>query len=336
MSIDGVHLVGSIPLGDAEEVFRTVASRVGSHVRRVPDGETGVRSNWAEWQRAVFEKTSGLVTDGTEAGEYSKMLKFRPRDGVDLRFGELGYAEAARASWATLQRLQADGVLPDARFQVSLPTPIASVWLHADAGAQAAVEPAYEAAMLRELELITDAVPHDRLSIQWDTAIEFGMLEGVLDTWIPDLEQGILDRLIRLGDAVPAEVEMGYHLCYGDKGHRHFVEPKDAGRLVSVANALAGALSRPLTWIHLPVPIERTDDAYFAPLRDLRLPAETELYLGLVHARDGADGARERIAAARKAVGAFGVGTECGFGRRSPESVPGLLDLHAVVAGLQD
>ena len=37
--------------------------------------------------------------------------------------------------------------------------------------------------------------------------------------------------------------------------------------------------------------IERDDDAYFAPLADLQLPAETELYLGLVHRQDGAEGA---------------------------------------------
>ncbi|WP_089205273.1 hypothetical protein [Streptosporangium subroseum] len=337
MSICGVHLVGSVPLGDAEEVFRTVAAQLGSRFRRVPDGETGVRSNWTFWQRAVFEKTPGLITDAVEKDGYSRTPKFRLRDGVDpaaLRFGALGYAEAARASWEVFQRLQAAGVLPDVRFQVSLPTPMAPIRLHFDTGVQAAVEPVYEAAMLRELELITDAVPHDRLSIQWDTAVEFGMLEGVFPSWIPDLEQGVLDRLIRLGDAVPADVEVGYHLCYGDSGHRHFVEPKDTGRLVTVANALAGRLTHPLAWIHLPVPIGRTDPAYFAPLRDLRLPARTELYLGLVHATDGEDGARRRIDAALTAVDAFGVATECGFGRRLPESVPGLLALHAAVAGL--
>ncbi len=31
----------------------------------------------------------------------------------------------------------------------------------------------------------------------------------------------------------------------------------------------------------------RDDDAYFEPLRDLKLPAETEFYLGLVHLRMG-------------------------------------------------
>ena len=46
------------------------------------------------------------------------------------------------------------------------------------------VEPAYEAAMLRELARIATAIPQDELAIQWDTAIEFSVLEGVHVTGI--------------------------------------------------------------------------------------------------------------------------------------------------------
>ncbi|MEU4670755.1 hypothetical protein AB0F91_22900 [Amycolatopsis sp. NPDC023774] len=49
-----------------------------------------------------------------------------------------------------------------------------------DTADQTAVEPTYETAMLRELELIPDAIPADQLAIQWDAAVESGMLEGVL------------------------------------------------------------------------------------------------------------------------------------------------------------
>jgi hypothetical protein len=42
--------------------------------------------------------------------------------------------------------------------------------------------------------------------------------------------------------------------------------------------------------------IERDDDACFAPLDYLKLAAETELYLGVIHFRDGEQGARRRIA----------------------------------------
>ena len=38
-----IHMVGSIPLDDAELVFRTLGRRIGEHVERIPDGETGRR-----------------------------------------------------------------------------------------------------------------------------------------------------------------------------------------------------------------------------------------------------------------------------------------------------
>ena len=41
---DGAHLVGSIPLDDAETVFRRVADVLGPSIARIPDGETGERT----------------------------------------------------------------------------------------------------------------------------------------------------------------------------------------------------------------------------------------------------------------------------------------------------
>ena len=38
----------------------------------------------------------------------------------------------------------------------------------------------------------------------------------------------MVERLVRLGHRVPTDIELGYHLCYGDAGHQHFVEPEDA------------------------------------------------------------------------------------------------------------
>ena len=73
---------------------------------------------------------------------------------------------------------------------------------------------------------------------------------------------------------------------------------------------------------------DRDDAAYFAPLRGLRLPERTRLYLGLIH-HDDAEGDRRRMDAARAAVGGgFGVATECGWGRGEPARLDGLLESH--------
>ncbi len=331
-----IHLVGSIPLADAEEVFRAASSILGNSARRLPDGETGVRTNWIAWQAAVFEQNPALERATENDKEYGVRLRYGLRPGKtarDVTFDNLGYADAALASYATFKRLKEDGVIPrGTRFQVCLPTPLAPVTGFVDAADRAAVEPAYEQRMLVELDQICDEIPHDQLAIQWDTAIEFGILEGVMPSHLQDPEQDIVLRLVGLGNRVPADVELGYHLCYGDAGHQHFAQPKDTAKLVLVANSVSAGVERTINWIHLPVPRDRDDVEYYAPLRDLRLEPETELYLGLVHMTGGLEGTRRRISAASQARDEFGIATECGFGRRPTETVAPLLTLHREAA----
>jgi ubiquinone/menaquinone biosynthesis C-methylase UbiE len=323
----GVHLVGSIPLGSAEEVFRTVAGAIGDRIRRLPDGETGARSDWIVWQYPLFSSRPQFEMGPPGASSYRALPQLRLRAGADasaLAFEELGYASAAVDSYATFARLKREGAIPaGCRFLVSLPTPLAPVSAFVAVEDQAALEPVYEAQMRAEVERILAAIPADQLAIQWDARYEFAMLEGAIAVWFEDVQAGVVERLLRLGSLVPAGVELGYHLCYGDEESGHFAEPEDAGKLVAVANALA-ALERPLDWIHLPVPEGREDDAYFAPLAELRLPPETELYLGLI----GREGSERRIAAARRHVDGFGIATECGWGRGGAAAVAGLLDRH--------
>lgn len=331
-----VHLCGSIPLADAETVFSTVASRLDGMVSRIPDGETGERDNWVVWQLPKLQAHPDLETVPPPSPEYGPSLRVQPRAGVpaeSVEFDSLGYADAAIESWQVFGRLRAEGGIPDGvRFQVSLPTPIAVVAAFVGEH-QAELEAAYERALMRELARILEVIPATELAIQWDCAVEFAVFEGVFPAWFGDeydlQHKQVVERLVRLGNSVPGEAQLGFHLCYGDFGHAHFVEPSDTAKLARVAGDLLRELGRPLDWVHLPVPRDRDDEAYFAPLIDLDLPAQTTLYLGLVHATDGFDGARRRIAAARSAVSDFGLATECGMGRRPAEQIPDLLDLHA-------
>lgn len=334
----GALLVGSVPLADSEQVFRAAVEILGDRLRRVPDGETGDRTNWIGWQFAVMAQTPGIERVPTPDDAYTSLPSFRLAGSADeIAFGNLGYADAALASWAVFQRLQADGVIPaHVKFQVSLPTPLAPVTGFVTPEDQAAVEGPYEQRLMHELGQILDAIPHDRLAIQWDVAVEFGILERTFPSFLWELGDGMVDsiveRLIRYAGQVPEDVELGIHLCYGDAGHKHFKEPEDTSLLVEVANKVSAGVSRPIAWLHLPVPRDRDDDAYFAPLENLELHPETELYLGLVHYTDGVDGTQRRIEAADRHTGAFGVATECGFGRRPSETVRDLLQIHADVS----
>lgn len=329
-----VHLVGSVPLADAEEVF-TAAATLGPRLKRIPDGETGARTNWIGWQALVFAQHPQFAQAPQSEKEYGSLPLFRLAAGInpnDLRFTNLGYADAAIASFAVFSRLKQGGTIPaPTRFQVCLPTPLAPINRFVAPSEQTAVEPAYEARMLAEVDEICAAIPHDQLAIQWDIAIEMAIWEGVWQADFENPKAGIIERIARYSERVPNDVELGYHLCYGDAGHQHFVQPKDTANLVEVANALSDRVTRPIAWLHLPVPRDRSDDAYFAPLRNLRLHPETELYLGLVHYTDGTEGTQKRIAAAQRAVPTFGVATECGMGRRPPETIRDLLTIHAAV-----
>src|SRR5512134_3112717 len=79
-----VHLVGSVPLPSAADVFRTLAGAVGDLLSRVPDGETGERRRWIWWQRTMLERHPAMEVDA-EAG----LLELRQWDGSLLRSSEL-------------------------------------------------------------------------------------------------------------------------------------------------------------------------------------------------------------------------------------------------------
>ena len=332
-----VHLVGSVPLADSEAVFRITAAILGDRIKRMPDGETGARGDWVQWLAHLlrahpqFELPGGTIdyaARGTRA-------YYRVKPGIDpasVRFGELGYAEAARESYAVFARLVAEGVISaGTRFLVAMPTPLAFLQVLIDPSQRAALEKAYTQSMKEEIAALATVVPAAELAIQWDTVFEVLILEGVRKSNIDDTREGLVERLCSLGAALPAEVELGYHFCYGDMGHKHSLEPRDTGVMVDLANDLARALPHRIDFIHMPVPRGRDDAAYFAPLSRLDLPPQTELYLELVHMSDGIDGTRRRIAAASQVRPDFGIATECGFGRRPPETVRQLLAIHAEV-----
>ena len=328
-----VHFVGSVALDTPEEVFTAIGRHCGPYLKRVPDGEPHGRRLWISWQIPVLRANPSLVP----VGEGQVPLKLAP--GVapeDVHFGELGYWRESRPSYEDFLAARNGGRLPaGVRFQVSLPTPWAVLTPFCQQPDAQQIFPAYERAMLREVERICATIPHRDLAIQWDVCLEMVAWDG---RWqqartFPGMEQVFAANFARLGSAVPPDVELGFHLCYGDLDAKHFVEPIDATKMVEMANLIARSVPRPITWIHMPVPIDRTDAAFFAPLTNLRIGEGTELYLGLVHAQDGVEGTRRRIAAAQQFVRDFGVASECGISRgRDPNLALKFIETYAGAA----
>jgi hypothetical protein len=335
------HLVGSVPLSDNAAVFRAVAEALGPHLLRLPDGETGVRCSWIRYLQDVLANHPSIEVaadvppfrfvqwDGRLIREIPR-LRCVPGAPLAAAGFVTGYADMAIASWEVFARLQADGVIPSAvRFQICLPTPTAPTYNNMIPADRPAVLEALTRHFVGEVEQIAAAVPHESIAIQWDVCQEVLAWEGYYDEGPNDFCDETLEILVEVGDAVPRGIDLGYHLCYGSPLDEHVVQPRDAGLLTVMINSIAQRVDRSIEYFHIPVPRDRTDDAYFAPLRDLAIDAATDLYIGLIH-HDDPSGDAARLAAARRHVRVDGVATECGMGRGDPARLHALLDAHVV------
>src|SRR5262245_63741824 len=106
-----IQRVGSVPMAEAERVFREVTAALGSRATRLPDGETGERRDWITWLEPVFahnpafEKSGEFFrvhASGTGRERYTLKQGIAP-EGV--RFDNLFYADVAAQSYAVFRRL---------------------------------------------------------------------------------------------------------------------------------------------------------------------------------------------------------------------------------------
>jgi len=340
---------------------------LGDTLAALPDGEVGYRSQWTEFLSfGVLDKHPGLETvdrpppyDPNDPDDwrgpdlqwvglsYAKgEWKFRVReDAGDFRFESLGYAREAIKSYEEFKRLRDAGdVASGVRFQVCIPLHESGLlWFLTSKEDYQRLWAPYSDVIKRELAEICRTIPPSDLLIQWDVCAEilgfdahgrkwFGEWLG----WEPQGEP--LDRysqsISALSPHVPAEALLGVHLCYGSFTNQHLVEPGDLGDAVAMANASSKYARRVLDFVHMPVPVSRADDGYFAPLVDLDI-GEAKLYLGLLHA-DGVDGNAKRVAVALRHASGFGAATECGLARWPREEIPEMIEMHRHAAAILD
>src|SRR5690349_10627398 len=105
-----VHFVGSIPLPDAETVFRTLSAATAPHLKRLPDGETGIRRTWLRFLQQVLADNPAIEVasdvpsfkftqwDGKVLREIPR-LRVKPGTRPDPATVKTHYADMAIASW---------------------------------------------------------------------------------------------------------------------------------------------------------------------------------------------------------------------------------------------
>jgi hypothetical protein len=226
-SRDLLYFVGSIPLASSEEVFRTLSRELGDYLARIPDGETGERIKWIVFQQRMLTQHPAMEVDPDEPPlpvrqgdgtifRHINRLRLKPGLDPDNVVFETGYESAAIKSYAAFRKLRAEGHIADGvRFQVALPTPMATGLMYVSPNGRERYLRAYERALLLALETIVAGIPHRDLCIQFDVCQEVLMFEH----YFPERDAGYKDitfrQFGRLAAAVPADAELGFHLCYG-------------------------------------------------------------------------------------------------------------------------
>ncbi len=341
---DLLYFVGSIPLKNTEEVFRDVSRSVGPYLRRIPDGETGERTLWIKFQQKMLMEHPAIEldphaaplpvkqSDGT-VHRHIKLIRLKPDLDPDKVDFNTDYDRIALDSYRSFRALRDRGEIPNGvRFQIALPTPMATGLMYVSPGGRERYLRAYERSLLVALKRILDGIPHADLSIQFDVCQEVLLFENYFPTRDADYKTPVFEQFGRLGAAVPNDVELGFHICYGSPGDQPLLKLNDATVLVELMNGIADHVKRRVEFIHIPVPRE-AKEPFFAPLKKWKRPTGTQVYLGLLQYNDD-KGNQERITAARSAVTDFGVGAECGFGRTDPARVPTILANHRFAAEL--
>jgi hypothetical protein len=333
--VQGCHLVGSVPVASTATAFRECCDSLPGRLKRIPDGETGVRDYFVLWQWDLFKKVPILRAESkfniepldesfTSDQVKEAIAKLSGGGGI-----ETGYDDAAIESYQTFSALRKEGVIPEGvKFQVNLPTILSVILTFVKPSFQEKAAPVYEESLFRSLRRIQDTIPRKDLSIQIDLAIDTLLWEGFLaQPWLgSDTEttrEYTLQCLFRMISQVNQDVELGIHNCYGDIENRHFIEPTTTRQVVDRGILLLERSPHTIDYFHLQVPLSAMEklDEYLSPLSDLWpaiLEHKTELYLGLIHSND-LEGTRKRIEIASKFVPKFGVASECGWGRITPE-----------------
>ena len=336
-------LVGSVPLDTAEDVIQAFGPSLGSYLSCIPDGEVGDRRWWVlRLSHQVFNGHPELEIlkrpppeNGVERlvpRDRSEMWQFKVRDGIPaVQFGDpgwrLGFARDAVNSYFVFRKLRAEGIFPKhLRFQISLPlvNSVVSKFTFPVEGDLERVRPGYEAAVSAEIQNIIKRIPAEDLALQWDCSMQITDIYG----GFPELPQdGALERnvgqIARLSKDVPQEVMLGFHFCFGTFGGWPRFSPDDLGAAVDLANAAVSVAGRRIDWVNIPV-LDRSDDEFYQPLEKLRL-RDSRIFLGAIHNMDRFS---DRLKTAKKYLPKFGLSAYCGFGRLSPEELPGIIDAH--------
>ena len=317
-----VMFVGSVPLKPAARVFEALAKGVGALAPRLPDGE---QAGWLSLARDSFAANPAFEPGGEvplEPTAHRMLTLYKLKAGFnvkDLKLGPYGYGKNAIGSYQQFKKLKDAGTIPAAtRFQFTIPGPGTSSFVLQLPGEQ--LLPLARAAIWNELAEVIDQVPANELAIQLDLGMEAEHEEYLRrpDAWDQPIHRHFHWSLEQMAESaswvanqIPAGVQLGFHIC--SIWHHDTRAGQDNNVLVDAANAVISRLTRPMSYIHIPVIPDHVESDY-AVFKRLNLPKGAKLFIGLLNLGDGLEGAKKRITMAQAAVQDFGIAMFCGLG----------------------
>ncbi len=321
-----VMFTGGIPFETVEDVFRTLSGAVGGRALGYPDGEIGELSGWVHnlnhntWSKAEGVDILGGGDNLDIEAKTASSRQFKLKPGVtklDLR-GLLAYSRVAIRSYEVFRRLRNEGVVPQGvRFQAAIPGAWDAISPYfPDANDWPIVTAAWQLALQDEYRRMLEVIPAEDLAIQIDFCLELCDASGaIMFPYVPK-DENLFARftsaeyLAPHTVGLPEEALLGFHICAGTFPSYPVAHLPDISLPVAAANAIVRNAGRRVDFLHLPV-LSSSDDAYFAPLRNLS-PGSAKVFLGL-ECNDGSAAMQKRIDAASAHFRGFGVAHYCGY-----------------------
>jgi hypothetical protein len=333
------HLVGAWPGFSGAQAMDTAMKRLGPHLLRLSDGETGERSQWVlptmDWLRA--NRDVELVSDG-DYSDYEKATTYRVRDGhrFDPANIELNYHRTFQRSYPAFKVLRERHGLQHLSFQVGTPAPIdlaVDAFGFEAAQADHSLAQSFGEATIREISAV-HAEAGDDVIFQIETVVSMVAVARAPAEAQAQVAAQMAGAIAAMVQWAPEGTRFGSHLCLGDFHHRALAEMGSPRPLVTLASTLAGAWpeGRRLEYIHTPFAAAEKpgslDPSWYQPLEELDLPAGVRFVAGFIHEDIEIEELRQIHAMIERHAGReVDVAATCGLGRRpSPEQAWDAMD----------
>ncbi len=333
-------LVGSMPFNNEEEAMRLALEELGSAMWALPDGEIGEKTDLfprgkrAAWVQAAIDICANdtenwqLVRDATRNADgfpidYDNGERLKPKRPVSEMHNHLNlrYHEYFMESYPIFKRLREERGMPNLKMQVGIPSGLGVAF-----GMLSPFDALrYSKAFNRRLAWETNEilkVGGDDVIIQIEVPAEVAMAQR-LPSFLVSLPVNNMMTLIR---AIDPSAKLGVHLCFGDLNNQALTKPKTLTKAVHFTNKMIAAWpsTHNLSYIHFPL-AEASDPptldaAYYAPLKDIKLPQGVKFVAGFIHEKRTLDESMQILKTIEDARGEkVAVACSCGMGRRPRE-----------------